>query len=29
VYRLAKRIRHRGPDSYNIDVDVNDKAGRA
>ena len=29
VYRLAKRIRHRGPDSYNIDVNVDDKAGGA
>lgn len=27
VYNLAKRIRHRGPDSYNIDVRVDEAAG--
>ena len=27
VYRLAKRIRHRGPDSYNMDVRVDEAAG--
>ena len=27
VYKLAKRIRHRGPDSYSLDVHVDDDAG--
>ena len=28
VYNLAKRIRHRGPDSYNMDVRVDEAAGK-
>ena len=28
VYNLAKRIRHRGPDSYNMDVRVDETAGK-
>eukprot|EP00227_Mantoniella_beaufortii_P000384 CAMPEP_0197607154 /NCGR_PEP_ID=MMETSP1326-20131121/46528_1 /TAXON_ID=1155430 /ORGANISM="Genus nov. species nov., Strain RCC2288" /LENGTH=96 /DNA_ID=CAMNT_0043175185 /DNA_START=15 /DNA_END=302 /DNA_ORIENTATION=+ len=27
VYALAKRLRHRGPDSYNMDVSVDPKTG--
>jgi asparagine synthetase B (glutamine-hydrolysing) len=27
VYNLVKRIRHRGPDSYSMDVTVDDAAG--
>jgi|AntAceMinimDraft_1070359.scaffolds.fasta_scaffold127343_1 hypothetical protein len=28
VYNLAKRIRHRGPDSYNMDVRIDEAAGK-
>jgi hypothetical protein len=28
VYALAKRIRHRGPDSYNMDVRIDEAAGK-
>ena len=29
VYHLAKRLRHRGPDSYSMDVNVDHKTGKA
>ena len=28
VYALARRIRHRGPDSYSMDVQVDEAAGK-